>query len=61
MEIKVETLENLCGKVASKFQDRNSSPMHTKFLACTPHTLPEKSSILFRHYLTIFWGVWGVK
>ena len=26
-----------------------------------PRTLPEKSLILFRHYLTIFRGVWGVK
>ena len=26
-----------------------------------PSTLPEKSSILFRHYLTIFLDVWGVK
>ena len=45
-QIKVETLENLCGKVASKFQDTgsSSSQMHTKFLACTIllqyHTIP---------------------
>ena len=49
-QIKVETLENLCGKVASKFQDTgsSSSQMHTKFLACTIllqyHTISSKSS-----------------